>query len=463
MGIFSLNWFRSKKERDLDIEMKKVQIDILKKELREEGQRKEEKPYNKVKFVNDVLTVVLNDGTILNKPDASVDDFIAAREAVSERELFEILKNKDVKGEWDKQVREEERVKNQYEGLKVLEKSPDFEMRDGCVYMKGIDRSLPPLLVEKFAEIIGKYLPCSSTSYWGKDLLKDENYLALKKFWLKCCLNPNAQSAEDLYAFLSHHNFKISKNGNFFAYRRVQKVRDRGNDGLVKAISNAYNKVKGVWKKNPSDFSFYSRLGDYKLIANDAKMPADTNPYWEKIGNLKDLYLDLPNMGENRYTDAHTHSMDYRVGEIASIPRNECSDNNNVNCGPGLHCASKEYDYSGFGDTDVLMIVNPMDAVAVPHNEVGKMRVNRWFFAMTLDEGERYILDEDDFDVTDLDDIFEEKCLEDMEDHAHRSFAEEVKRHTFTIPKMSNITIKNIVGAIEDINKIIKNRVVYKK
>jgi len=136
--------------------------------------------------------------------------------------------------------------------------------------------------------------------------------------------------------------------------------------------------------------------------------------------------------------------------------------NNQVSCSRGLHIASKAYDYTGFGDTPILAIVNPMDVVAVPLGEVGKMRCSRWFFAMTLEEGEKYILDEDDFDVTELGDIFEEKCLRGMEQHVHKSFAEEVKRHTFTIPQMSDKDIRSIVSTLEHMKRAISSRVVVK-
>ena len=70
-------------------------------------------------------------------------------------------------------------------------------------------------------------------------------------------------------------------------------------------------------------------------------------------------------MQENRYTSAHTGEEDYRVGNVISMPRNEGDDNNSVSCSMGFHAASKEYDYSGFGDQDILVIINPIDVLAV--------------------------------------------------------------------------------------------------
>jgi hypothetical protein len=247
---------------------------------------------------------------------------------------------------------------------------------------------------------------------------------------------------------------KIDRHGNFFAYRSVCKVNVGKETKLVKVISSAYNNVKAVWKKKAVNYRIEELNGEYSMH----KVTAE--PIGTIIGNLETLFLDLPNMTENRYTDMYTHTMDYRVGEIASIPRHECDDDNQVNCSRGLHCANREYNYNDFGDTPILVIVNPMDVVASPLNEVGKLRTSRFFFAMILDEEDGYILDEKEFDVTDLGDVFEEKCLANIEDHVHKSFAEEVKRHTFSIPEISDKDIESISDSLRKMNEIIKDRVV---
>ena len=141
------------------------------------------------------------------------------------------------------------------------------------------------------------------------------------------------------------------------------------------------------------------------------------------------------------------------------MPRNEGDDNNQMSCSKGFHAASKEYDYSGFGDTPILVIINPMDVLSVPVGEVGKLRTCRWFFAMTLTKEEEYILDDLDFDVAELGDIFEEQCELNLESYVHNSFTEEVKRHTFTIPQMSHLQIKTIVKSLDEMKNEIKKRV----
>ena len=97
----SFNWFKSKKVQelqDLQIEEQRIKNDLLRKDLFKTdfpdtisvnivaAESKEEpkagsdfdleyKPYLNVKLVNDVLTIVLKDGSIITKPGATADDF----------------------------------------------------------------------------------------------------------------------------------------------------------------------------------------------------------------------------------------------------------------------------------------------------------------------------------------------------------------------------------------------------
>ena len=409
--------------------------------------------YKTAKLINNVINVILRDGTILTRVGVDKYFFEQIKSATTEQEIRDIFVPKEKIAQ--KKVDEEkiEIVKKEIEetkvllkGIDLLKNSPEFEMKDSSVYLKGIDRTIPKLLVEQFVKLFSKYE--------GLKVEKTDEFLALKKFWLKCCLNPNAQSAEDLYLFLSKHQFKIDRHGNFYAYRRVVSQNTSTDKDLVDFISNAYNKVKAVWKKSPKNFEVFND-NDYVIVDSSKQ----NHGYNKHVGNLKDLYENLPNMEENSYTDAQTHSFKYRVGEIISMPRYLGDDNNAVSCSKGFHQASKEYDYSGFGDTPILSIVNPMDVLAVPRGEVGKLRVCRWFFAMTLPEKEKYILDDNAFDVTDLGDIFEEKCISNVEEHVTTSYAEEVKRHTFNVPKLFTENMDSVITSLKEMENIISKRI----
>jgi hypothetical protein len=476
MKLFSMSWFKTEKQLELEalkVEQQKLKNKLLEeqiKEFTEDDEREEkelnwlkeemrkapiqvfnEKPYKSIKLINDVLTIILQDGSILSKPNSNQQDFQDARNAETEEELLKI--GSSVEGIEEKKAREKEFQKNLAlsKGISILEDSGDFIVKDGSVYMKEVEsRSLPTLLVNQFILLFDKYE--------GLDVQETDEYQSLKKFWLKCCLNPNAQSAEDLYTFLSNHHFKIDKHGNFYAYRRVVS-KGAENQKLVEFVSNAYTKVKAVWKKKPADYTVFSNDDEGLGFTSNVLSIAFQSKNNTVLGNLETLYLDLPNMQEKAYTSAHTGREDYRVGEIVSMPRQYGDDNNTISCSKGFHAASKEYDYSGFGDTPILVIINPMDVLAVPLNEVGKLRTSRWFFAATLDNEEQYILDDDEFDVTDLGDVFEEKCLSNIETYVKNSFAEEVQRHTFSIPQISASELTSAIHTLEKMKAAISNRI----
>ena len=455
MSLFSLKWFRSnnqEKLEKLELEKKEKELELLNLQLKES-----KKLYKMLSLVNNNLTIVLQDGSIISKSNATENDVQEIKLATSESEILRIVKDVNIQQEKITEELTREDVEMYSEGLETFKSLDDFYTEENTVYLSGTNRSLPDLLVKKFIKIIDKYKNCPS-EYLQDTLNNDEEYLSHKKFFMWCCLNPNARSAEDLYGFLEKHNMKIDKHGNFYAYRRVKTV---GNDPkeLVDFISNAYNKIKAVWKKSPKKFRVITIPGSKKYELKQSDFNVENTEY-VCLGDLEYLYLNLPNMKENRYTSAHTGQEDYRVGNVISMPRNEGDDNNSVSCSMGFHAASKEYDYSGFGDQDILVIINPMDVLAVPKGEIGKLRTCRWFFAMTLEKDERYILDEEDFNVLELGDIYNEKCFENIEEHVKNGFTQEVKRHTFTLPTLSSKELSLIINSLEEMSNVINTRVI---
>ena len=456
MSLFSLKWFRNnnqEKLEKLELEKKEKELELLNLQLKES-----KKLYKMLSLVNNNLTIVLQDGSIISKSNATENDVQEIKLATSESEILRIVKDVNIQQEKVTEELTREDIEMYSEGFELFKYLDDFYTEGNTVYLSGTNRSLPDLLVKKFIEIITRVDKVFSEESLQEKLNKDEEYLSHKKFFMWCCLNPNARSAEDLYGFLEKHNMKIDKHGNFYAYRRVKTV---GNDSkeLVDFISNTYNKIKAVWKKSPKKFKVVTVPDSNKYELKQYDFNVEDTEYI-CLGDLEYLYLNLPNMKENRYTSAHTGQEDYRVGNVISMPRNEGDDNNSISCSMGFHAASKEYDYSGFGDQDILVIINPMHILAVPKGEIGKLRTCRWFFAMTLEKDERYILDEEDFNVLELGDIYNEKCFEDIEEHVKNGFTEEVKRHTFTLPTLSSKELSRIINSLEEMSNVINNRVV---
>jgi hypothetical protein len=110
MGIFSLNWFKSEKQKQLEqlqLEEQALKNTLLRKKIESAPettsiQTTTYKPYIKIKLVNNVLTVVLNDGSLVSKTNATEQDFNDARNSKTEEQLLRIMSIEEVKEQKDK-------------------------------------------------------------------------------------------------------------------------------------------------------------------------------------------------------------------------------------------------------------------------------------------------------------------------------------------------------------------------
>jgi hypothetical protein len=484
MNNASLEFFKSLVERDT-----KVMEMLLKDNTAPSGPTSSNTAmfnsniYSNIKFVNDVLTIILKDGDIISKHPATIEDFNRARDARSEIELFTICSSKE--GLEEKRKFEEEIKRNAaiLEGCKKLAKLTDFDLRDGSIYMAGINRSLPPLMVEEFASIVGRRNPLEPLS-------DNEEYEALKRFWMWCCLNPRAEVAEKLFEFLKKNIFKITKQGFFAALRNVVTI--HGGTELVQFVSETYNKVKAVWKKNPEKYVVFLEDGEYKLVhvddmyddewveceycygdpvpeedQEDCECPTCggeggyddivRKENGELIGGLTDLYLDLPNRAENRFTDAHTGTFDIRVGKVVEMPMDQCRWNTD-DCGAaGLHFTSDEIHYVGCGDQSVLVLINPMKVVGIGES---KGRCYEYLPIMTVPREEATSLLHDlDFDTLELDDAYAINELDGLADKVKAGFAAEAKKHAVNFPTISMNDVRDIVNSLNKMKAVIGDRV----
>lgn len=451
MSIFSLNWFKSSKKdklQELQIEEQKLKNELLRKQLGELPiEQQLEKPFSNMKLVNDVLTIILTDGSILSKPGATQQDFIRARGARTEADLFEIVSTPEVAEERKKQEAEARRLQALKEGIQTLRNVDDFEVDGDSVYLKGINRSLPQLLVERFIEIVDE----AADNYELDGLAENDEYQGLKRFFMWCCLNPRAEVADKLYDFLQKNSFRITKQGFFVALRNVVTIQGHDTE-LIQFVSNAYNKVKAVWKKNPDQFRVVQdEDGGYAIQSVTASPDATI------VGGLTSLYLDLPNMKENRFTDAHTKTFDIRIGRVVSMPPEQCSWSTADCAEAGLHFTSDEIHYVGCGDTSVLILINPMKVVGIG---TSKGRCYEYLPVMTVPREEATtILHDLDFDTLELDEEYAIRELQNLSERAKDGFVTEVKKYEFNIPRMTILEIDNIVASLEEMKSSISSRV----
>jgi hypothetical protein len=307
--FLSLDWFKSKVEQAVENVISR-KIDKL---IEQEECSVPEKPYMNIKLVNTVLTIVLTDGNIISKQNATQQDFIDAKKAKCEDELFALVVSAEVVSDKKTKQTEIRKARALLAGLEVLKNYDEFVVDGASVYFKGINRSIPQVLLEEILNIVNEY---------DGDWTQDEEYQSLKRFFMWCCLNPRAEVADELYRFLKDNSFRITKQGFFVALRNVVTVNEKGLGSesatpLVDFISNAYNKIKAVWKKKPKEYYVFDHNGEYSLDKNLGKGKC--------LGSLEALYLDLPNMSENRFTDDWTKTFDIRIGKVVSMPKEECN------------------------------------------------------------------------------------------------------------------------------------------
>jgi hypothetical protein len=325
---------------------------------------------------------------------------------------------------------------------------------------------------------------------WNEEV--NERWEGLKRFWMWCCLNPRAEVADELFRFLKDNSFRITKQGFFVALRNVVTL--HGGAELVHFVSNSYNKVKAVWKKSPDKYTVFLDNGEYKLVHEDDLHDDDwticgycygdfvpeedrvedsecptcggeggyddivEKENGEKIGNLTELYLDLPNRAENRFTDDWTKTFDIRVGVPVKMPMEECNWSTQDCAAAGLHFTADQIHYVGCGDQSMLVLINPMKVVGIGQH---KGRCYEYLPIMTVPRNEATsILHDLDFDTMQLDDAYAIQELDNLAEKVKEGFAAEAKKYNFNFPTINPQTVEKIIASLEDMKQVIGGRVV---
>lgn len=500
--FLSLDWFKQTAENAIA----KVVANKLESLMEQEEapvQQSYVKPYTNIKLVNNTLTIVLSNGDILTKPGATEDDYHAIINARSVHEIYAVIASREVLEDVEKVRAEAARIKALQQGIEILGCLNDFRVEGTSVYLTGTSRSMPQILVEEFIRVVDRVADEPSQEVFSDQLNQDDEYVALKNFFMWCCLNPRAEVAHELYRFLSENSFRITRQGFVVALRNVVTL--HGSPELVHFISNTYNKVKAVWKKNPAEYTVFLENGEYKLvhddklfkteIVNDTTCPEcdgnggwHTDPWeddgdWEdcdvcngtgeveeyelhqrvyvdhgqNIGNLVDLYLDLPNREENRFTDDWTKTFDIRIGQVTSMPQEQCNWSTQDCAAAGLHFTADQIHYVGCGDQSVIVLINPMKVVGIGQH---KGRCYEYLPIMTVarEEATR-ILHDGMFDTIQLDEEYAIRELESLAERAKEGFATESKKYEFNMPAISAAEITNIVNSLSEMKASISKRV----
>lgn len=447
MAWFKFGWLASKERKELialkeeNIKLKATYDELVDKNVtitQKEVTSLQVKPYKNVFYSNKNLTVIYQDGTMVSLPMVEVDIFNKVRVATTKQEIEMILfPPKAIEYEYHA---DEDAVKN---NLEIFKDYDHFMVLGQEVFMKGIKLALPPIVLVTFIEILEKleaYSRHDKPSLVSEDeYLYDEfsqKYEALRMFWLKLALNPLAQSREDLLKFVKVNDVRITQAGNLILYRRIV-TQGKENKELVTFVSQEYYKIK-KWKKSPKSYYVWQDdQGKWELRPFGKPNGIET-----LHGNLEDLYKDLPNMDANTYTSWHNRGeMEIRVGGIYRIEDEGINLDNGLCAAGGLHAASVSYNYGGYGDTPVVVLVNPSKAITVPTGDTGKLRTVEMFVACVNDKEAGQHFDEDSLSV--FDEEYHDVAIAELEEAVSKKSFERlaVTEHS---PELSLKDISNI-------------------
>lgn len=407
-----------------------------------------DKPYQKMYYSNQNLTVVMKDGVVYSKSHVATDEFQRMRDASTEKEI-EIFFTDNLHlhaapvqiGSVVESADERDLVGR---NLGILKKNPAFVVQGDQAFLKGVNLPMPAPVIASFIELLEKKEAKDLQGLQSDDCEIQSQLEALQMFWLKLALNPLPQSREDLLVFVRHNDVRITRNGNLILYRRIITVAGADTE-LVKSVTQEYYRIKkdGL---DPREFALVKHADGY--MACHLESPDLPDPKF-LVGNLQVMYLELPNMDTNTFTAAHDKNMKIQIGGIYKIPENKINLNNGLCAAGGLHAAAVDYNYSGFGDMPVVVLVNPSKAITVPRNEVGKLRTTEMFIACVNDkpQGTHF----DDSALAAFDSEYHDLSLEELEEAA-RTKSFEGLSVVDNVPAISLIDLNKI-------KEMLKNRV----
>lgn len=340
------------------------------------------KAYKNILYADGHITVIFPNGDVVCKTGVDNVLFQRVKESTSQDAIEKLLVDKIYKPDETSQVvaNEEERdlvAKN----LEVLRNHKDFNVQGNQVILNGVNLAIPSAVVASFIEVCEKLQEAErvgNTEWLNK--CKD-NYTALKMFWLKLALNTLPQSREDLITFIRKNDVKITKNGNLILYRRIVSV-NGADTKMLTYVTQEYYRVKKAGQ-DPRTFAVGKDEDEFYTV--DLTTCRDLDPE-TLLGNLQVLYLELPTLKTNSYTAWHDSKVDIKIGGIYKIPDSKINLNNSICAAGGLHAAAVDYNYSGFGDVPVVVLVNPSKAITVPLGETGKLRTVEMFIACINDK-----------------------------------------------------------------------------
>lgn len=306
--------------------------------------------------------IVLDTGTIVQRKNLNDSDLQQLQNQTDQEAEKTLLTN----------YYENEEYKKNAQVLNDVKNSNILKAKGSAIYWEGVSELSMPV------DFIIKVLQAEKEN--NTDALE-----AYKNFWVLLSLNPDSRCRANLFWYLNTWGMKISKTGLFIGYRNVVTKKtgeDFYSQEFCDFVIDTYKHIKQM-KQGPSRYYVYvNECGEYDVIRDDTKAFKEMDT--TNLKTVKVLYDQLeavrfkPQLlgGENVYTDGHSKTFTIKIGELVTMPREECDSVQENQCSRGLHLANAEWLTEGyFGDQGLVCLCNPKDVVAVPYDSsYGKLR-----------------------------------------------------------------------------------------
>jgi len=400
------------------------------------------------------IDVVFTDGDVIS---GVVEQYIyeQIRNATSKEDVLDLLIPKNSKGSDYDLDKEEDDIKTQIASIvSILSEVDDFEVVGEDVFLKGVKSiAIPSSIVAEFIRIVSEMNKNREKEYGLEYISKDadlgEEYNSILMFTYKLLLNPLKESREQLLNFVKKNDVKITSFGNLVLYRACWEAENES-DALVKFVAKEYLKIKS-WKKSPKSYNvhFGENIGYFLMgLANNEHKGTNDSSF---IGNLAELYAKLPEMqskGKQYYSDHGSKKI--VIGDIYKINDEDVNLDASVCAAGGLHAASYDYDYSGFGNTNLIVLVNPSKTITVPTYDFSKMRVSEMMI-VGINPNERGVHIDEGF-YSNLDENYHNYSLEVLQ--------EALKNKSFEPISVSTEVTELSIKEVANVTDILRNRIV---
>lgn len=221
-----------------------------------------------------------------------------------------------------------------------------FYEEDGALFIKGLPYSSETMRV-KLKENVGKPL-----------------FEALVKFWFWVCCSKHEKIRKNLYTWIEDNETPLTPNGELVLGRRANKIESELNHGSL----NIHTYIKETYEKRKQGKKSTNVL---VYLVNEKEFSLMEKQESQVLGNLKELYSTIEKKKEVYYQSVTSCDLtnEKRIFKIGEITHESNVDYSDRDCGAGLHAGNKCYNFNGYGDTSIAVIINPAHLVNCMPNQ----------------------------------------------------------------------------------------------